>query len=377
MDLREIRNLSLYGMSKQEIINFIQRVCSELNMVMEIDSLKSILNNEQMQEVESALEKDTRDSIDRDNPGEFTEEEVKEYIESDREGRRFQFKTNDEGKLVFVDVDSRMEDYSEIGTYSFENADMLSLVEAFLDTIDYNIGNNSNEFMRDNGMMLQELSDKFKPFKDVVRDIESIKRRLNSDHEPDINTLLETMRLTGASLNVNELSTIVNSNAASITKLLRVAEANQRFTANENFTEEQVQRIRDKYVARDIYYVAMQGNRLSLSPMSEDLPRLDFDDEKMSEPEFKETILASLGRGKDIIDGRFSGFFAEELKGLIDLAVTSRTRDTNDFDLKSYIENIAKDPDVVKEFENAKEAMDKVMDKEEPYKENEGQEIDF
>ena len=71
MDLREIRNLSLYGMSKQEIINFIQRVCSELNMVMEIDSLKSILNNEQMQEVESALEKDTRDSIDRDNPGEY------------------------------------------------------------------------------------------------------------------------------------------------------------------------------------------------------------------------------------------------------------------------------------------------------------------
>ena len=301
MDLREIQNLSLYGMSKQEIINFIQRVCLELNMVMEIDSLKSILSNEQMQEIETALEKDTRDSIDRDNPGEFSEEEIKEYVESDREGRRFQFKENEEGKLVFVDVDSRMEDYSEIGTYSFENADMLALVEAFMGTIDYNMGNNSNEFMRDNGTMLQALSDKLKPFKEILRDIESIKRRLNSDHEPDINTLLETMRLTGASLNVNELSTIVNSNAASITKLLRVAEANQRFTANENFTEEQVQRIRDDYVARDIYYVAMQGNRLSLSPMSVDLPRLDFDDEKMSEPEFRTTILESLGRGKELL----------------------------------------------------------------------------
>lgn len=377
MDLREIQNLSLYGMSKQEIINFIQRVCLELNMVMEIDSLKSILSNEQMQEIETALEKDTRDSIDRDNPGEFSEEEIKEYVESDREGRRFQFKENEDGKLVFVDVDSRMEDYSEIGTYSFENADMLALVEAFMGTIEYNMGNNSNEFMRDNGTMLQALSDKLKPFKDILRDIESIKRRLNSDHEPDINTLLETMRLTGASLNVNELSTIVNSNAASITKLLRVAEANQRFTANENFTEEQVQRIRDDYVARDIYYVAMQGNRLSLSPMSEDLPRLDFDDEKMSEPEFRTTILESLGRGKGAIDERFTGFFAEELKGLIDLAVRSRTIDKDGFDLKTYIENIAKDPDVVKESENAKEAMDKVMDKEEPYKANEGQEIDF
>ena len=157
MDLREIQNLSLYGMSKQEIINFIQRVCLELNMVMEIDSLKSILSNEQMQKIETALEKDTRDSIDRDNPGEFSEEEIKEYVESDREGRRFQFKENEEGKLVFVDVDSRMEDYSEIGTYSFENADMLALVEAFMGTIDYNMGNNSNEFMRDNGTMLQAL----------------------------------------------------------------------------------------------------------------------------------------------------------------------------------------------------------------------------
>ena len=97
----------------------------------------------------------------------------------------------------------------------------------------------------------------------------------------------------------------------------------------------------------------------------------------MSEPEFRTTILESLGRGKGAIDERFTGFFAEELKGLIDLAVRSRTIDKDGFDLKTYIENIAKDPDVVKESENAKEAMDKVMDKEEPYKANEGQEIDF
>ena len=377
MDLREIQNLSLYGKSKQEIINFIQRVCLELNMVMEIDSLKSILSNEQMQEIESALEKDTRDSIDRDNPGEFSEEEIKEYVESDREGRRFQFKENEEGKLVFVDVDSRMEDYSEIGTYSFENADMLALVEAFMDTIDYNMGNNSNEFMRDNGTMLQALSDKLKPFKEILRDIESIKRRLNSDHEPDINTLLETMRLTRASLNVNELSVLVNSNAASITQSLRIAEANQIYRPNENFSEEVIQNLREEYVAQDIYHVSIIGNRLSLSPMSVDLPRLDFDDEKMSEPEFRATILDSLGRGRDAVDSRFSGFFAEELNGLIDLAVRSRTIDKDGFDLKSYIETIAKDPDVVKESENAKEAMDKVMDKEEPYKANEGQEIDY
>ncbi len=377
MDLREIQNLSLYGKSKQEIINFIQRVCLELNMVMEIDSLKSILSNEQMQEIESALEKDTRDSIDRDNPGEFSEEEIKEYVESDREGRRFQFKENDEGKLVFVDVDSRMEDYSEIGTYSFENADMLALVEAFMGTIDYNMGNNSNEFMRDNGTMLQALSDKLKPFKDILRDIESIKRRLSATQEPDINSLLETMRLTGASLNVNELSVLVNSNAASITQSLRIAEANQIYRPNENFSEEVIQNLREEYVAQDIYHVSIIGNRLSLSPMSVDLPRLDFDDEKMSEPEFRATILDSLGRGRDAVDSRFSGFFAEELNGLIDLAVRSRTIDKDGFDLKSYIETIAKDPDVVKESENAKEAMDKVMDKEEPYKANEGQEIDY
>lgn len=377
MDLREIQNLSLYGMSKQEIINLIQRVCSELNIVMEIDSLKSILSNEQMQEVESALEKDTRDSIDRDNPGEFSEEEIKEYVESDREGRRFQFKENEEGKLVFVDVDSRMEDYSEIGTYSFENADMLALVEAFMGTIDYNMGNNSNEFVRDNGTMLQALSDKLKPFKDILRDIESIKRRLSATQEPDINSLLETMRLTGASLNVNELSSLVNSNAASITQSLRIAEANQIYRPSNDFSEEVIQNLRDEYVAQDIYHVSILGNRLSLSPMSVDLPRLDFDDEKMSEPEFRATIIESLGRGKGAIDERFSGFFAEELKGLIDLAVRTKAIDKDSFDLKSYIENIAKDPDVVKESENAKEAMDKVIDKEEHYKANEGQEIDF
>ena len=45
--------------------------------------------------------------------------------------------------------------------------------------IDYNMGNNSNEFMRDNGTMLQALSDKLKPFKEILRDIESIKRYLS------------------------------------------------------------------------------------------------------------------------------------------------------------------------------------------------------
>lgn len=354
MELIDIQRAGFYGKSEEEIVEFIKRAMDELGLTLEYEVLKELLTPAQFDKVTKAIEKDTRESIKEEQP-EMEEDEIKEWVDADRKNRPFKFVKDQNGEMVLTDLDARMDANTEVGSVDFSELDMRKLLEATLEGINYN----QTYDMYTNTRELEALQKMVKGFSEALRDIEGLSKR--ADHGIDPNLMLEVMRVTRAGLNVKELDALVNSNAASIVSMLRQAEANQKFKANEDFSEAQIEGIRKDYVERPIYTVDIDAkNMLALKTIAPNMPELEIDRDKMMEQAFMTTLEGALIRGKESLSDRLSGYYLDTVTELVDKTVSTKELSVEELDPKKIAEKYAKEADVIKETPDAEKALDEL-----------------
>lgn len=367
MDVIDIQRAGFYGKSEEEIVEFLKRAMDELGLTLEYEVLKELLTPAQFDMVTKSIEKDTRESIKEEQP-EMEEDEIKEWVESDKKNRPFKFVKDENGEMILTDLDARMEDNQEIGVIDFSELEMIDMLKAILEGITYN----QTYDMYTNTRELETLQKMVKGFSEALRDINALSKR--ADHRIDQNLMLEVMRVTRAGLNVKELDALVNSNAASIVSMLRQAEANQRFKVDENFSEAQIEGIRKDFVERPIYTVDIDSkNMLALTTRETNMPELEIDRDKMMEQSFMTTLEGALVRGKDSLSEILSGFYLDTLTELIDKTVSPKEVSRDEFDPKKIAEKYAKEPDVIKETPDAERALDELIGLDKSMKKDEQQ----
>ena len=358
MDLNEIRNSNFFGKSKAEIVDFLGKACEELHLMLDMATLKNIIPEEQYAMIEAAIEKDTRDFLDEEQPGENTEEQIQEYVQEDIEDRTFSIKKGEDGNFILIDNESRMVDYnqiSEINAAEMELSTLLTTVNSAIAIVDSRYGTGDLAWEH------EELSNRIQVFSNALAEISDVRNKVANGL--NINSALEIARITRATFSVNDLDALVNSNAASIAKNLRISEAKQMHRPRPGVSEEMIESLRKEYVNEDAYRIASpNGAKLKLEPDSSFLPELDFDLDKMQNPEFLEKILEAISKAAPGIE-IFTGVYGDELRALIKSATTSKEQDKS-VDAKKTAERFAKDRGVVLENENAQRAMEAVKSNE-------------
>ena len=356
MDLNEIRNSNFFGKSKAQIVDFLGKACEELHLMLDMATLKNIIPAEQYAMIEAAIEKDTRDFLEEEQPGENTEEQIQEYVQEDIEDRTFSIKKGEDGNLILIDNESRMVDYnqiSEINAAEMELSTLLTTVNSAIAIVDSRYG--TGDFAWEH----EELSNRIQVFSNALAEISDVQNKVANGL--NINSALEIARITRATFSVNDLDALVNPNAASIAKNLRISEAKQMYRPG--VSEEMIESFRKEYVNEDAYRIASpNGAKLKLESDSSFLPELDFDLDKMQNPEFLEKILEAISKAAPGIE-IFTGVYGDELRALIKAATTSKEQDKS-VDAKKTAERFAKDRGVVLENENAQRAMETVKSNE-------------
>ena len=356
MDLQTIRNAHLQSKSKKEIMSFLANVLTDFDLAVEYELLREFLTPEQFAIIEQAVEKDTREAIQENNP-DMEESDILEWVEADKYQRPLGFRNTEDGKFMITDLDSRMQENPNIVDIDLGNFNVAYFTELVLQGIKYK--QTHLEYRETFPTELTELQTHLKNFSTQLRDLDSIKRRTRVG-DKSTNLLLEVMRLTHTTLSVDELEALVSTNAASMAKMLLKAEAEQMYKPNPRFSEETIEQLKQDHIAHKVYAVGInqRTNTFELSPLSSFLPQLDLDFEKMDSPAFNQTLLTALEQNKDRLGNQPDGFIWDELKEIMQYTLSpERPRDIDSKTVKSAATIFAKDPNVIGEMANASQAL--------------------
>lgn len=365
MDYKDILSVDLKRKSKKEIIEFLSNVIGEYGIALEYGVLKNILNQEQVNIIDNAIESDERSFAEGDT--EFTEEDIQAWLEEDSISRRLVFSKNEEGKIMLSDLDARMQDVPEIGEMIFEDVDVSKFVGVVQQGFDYTLGMGG---MQHDYTEIGAIQEELQYFTSTLAEVNSIKSNIESAGPMKANALLSLMKLTEMPIGVRDIESLMGAEEAKTAKEGIEGLLFSLYPDNGMFSPEKSQEFRDKArLADNFYRVGTAGNRLAL--VGSRLPNFKFDAEKLANSEVLESLIGIIERNQEPILSRYNGFFGEELKGIIESVTNSK-----EINISDVIRKMAQEEAVAKENFNARESFEEIKTKDmQELREQEGMEL--